>query len=126
MQRRAHPAAHRLRGDLQGHHRPGGDEGRYLLRRPGQGHAGGGDPRRHAGQGPGVPHQAAGRRVRCGRGDHDAGAGRAARARGHDPQGPAQGHHRQPGCPRGVRHVLQEQGSSEAVGRHRGLYALPH
>ena len=48
----------RLRGYLQGHHRPGGDGCRHLLRRAGQGHARGGDPRRYAGAGPGVPHQA--------------------------------------------------------------------
>ena len=58
VQRGAHPAPHRLRGYLQGHHRPGGDGCRHLLRRAGQGHARGGDPRRYAGAGPGVPHQA--------------------------------------------------------------------
>ena len=37
-----------------------------------------------------------------------------------------QGDHRQHPGPRRLRFFLQEQGRSEAAGRHRGLYARPH
>ena len=57
VQRRAHPAAHRHRGYLQGHHRPGRDGRRYLLRRNGQGHARRADSRGYDGAGRGVPRR---------------------------------------------------------------------